>query len=221
MRVYHFINAIHAISNLSLKRLKVSRIGELNDPFELFAADALNPKHLKAFSAFKNQLNKTKGLICFSGDWSNPLLWGHYADKHQGMALGFDIPDDQVLKVHYTSSRVKVEFDIRKKTVVDGSNVVERLIRTKFTDWQYEDEYRIFVNLDPQTQEGGLHFVDFSPELRLREVIIGMRCELPIQRIWQLLGTDGAQVRVIKAGMARRLFKIIEDRKFRKSMSGK
>ncbi len=218
MRVYHFINTTHAINNLSLKRLKVSRISELNDPFELLAADALNPKHLKAFSAFKNQLNKTKGLICFSGAWSNPLLWGHYADKHHGMALGFDIPDNQVLKVHYTSHRAKVEFDTTTRTVKDGSNVVERLIRTKFTDWQYEDEYRVFVNLDPQNQEGGLHFVNFSQDLQLREVIIGMRCHLPVQRVRQLVGASELSVKVIKAGMARRIFKIIEDRKFRTSL---
>jgi hypothetical protein len=29
--------------------------------------------------------------------WHNPLLWSHYADRHRGMALGFDT-DDAILK---------------------------------------------------------------------------------------------------------------------------
>jgi hypothetical protein len=217
VRVYHFTNMVHAISNLSLRRLKVSRISELNDPFELFAADLLNPKHLKAFSKFRDQLDKTKGFVCFSGAWRNPLLWGHYADKHQGIALGFDIPDDQAIKMHYTSHRAKVKFDTATRKIIDGPGVVDALIRTKFTDWKYEDEYRIYVNLDPETQEGGLHFVDFSKELQLHEVIIGMRCTLPMQRVHDLLRENVAPVRVKKAGMSRRNFKLIEDRSFRKS----
>ena len=215
MRVYHFVNTTHAISNLSLKRLKVSRFGQLNDPFELLAADLLNTNHRQAFSAFKDQLDKTNGIICFSSAWSNPLLWGHYADKHDGMALGFDIPDDQALKVNYTSNRVSVDFDTKSRKVVNGSNVVDKLIRTKFTDWKYEDEYRVFVNLDPERKEGGLHFVDFSSDLQLREVILGMRCELPIQKVRQLLGSDAVSIKVIKAGMALRSFRLIEDRQFR------
>ena len=216
MRVYHFVNTTHAISNLSLKRLKVARFGQLNDPFELLAADLLDPKHRHVFAALKKKLDETNGLICFSGAWSNPLLWGHYADKHDGMALGFDVPDDQASKVYYTSRRVDLEFDTTTRKVVDGSIVVDRLIRTKFTDWKYEDEYRIFVNLDPASKEGGLHFVDFSPDLNLREVIIGMRCELPMERVRQLLGNESASIKVMKAGMALRSFKVIEDRQFRK-----
>ena len=58
--------------------------------------------------------------------------------------------------------------------------------------------------------------MDFSPDLNLREVIIGMRCELPMERVRQLLGNESASIKVMKAGMALRSFKVIEDRQFRK-----
>lgn len=219
MRLYHFVNATHAINNLSLRRLKVSRFGQLNDPFELLAADLLDPKHRQAFSKFKEQLDKTNGLICFSGSWSNPLLWGHYADKHFGIALGFDVPEDQAAKVSYTSNRATVKFDKAAGKVVDGPNVIDKLIRTKFTDWKYEDEYRIFVSLDPANKEGENYFADFSPDLALQEVILGMRCEIPIERVRQLLGAESDSVKIIRAGMALRSFKLIEDRRFRRTQS--
>lgn len=215
MKIYKFIDTNFGISNIALKRLRVSRLNELNDPFELLAADLLDSRHRKALSAFKDQLNETNGLICFSGSWSNPLLWGHYANKHNGIALGFEVPDDCVLKVKYTTQRVKVEFDQASKKVVDGDKVIDKLIRTKFIDWSYEDEYRVFVNLSDLEEESGNYFKNFSPELRLTDVILGMKSDLTIPRLQQLLGIEQNAVHICRAGMALRQFKIIEDRTFR------
>jgi hypothetical protein len=215
MRVFHFTNANYAVSNLSLRRLKISRFNQLNDPFELLAADLLDLRDRKALSDFKDNLNSTKGMICFSGSWGNPLLWGHYADKHSGMALGFDIPDDYLSPVQYTTQRAKVEFDQKTRKIVDGPRLMNRLLRTKFIDWKYEDERRMFVDLDPNSQEGGNHFVEFSENLVLREVILGLKCDLPVSRVRQLLKDEPNPAKVLKAGMALRAFKIIEDRSAR------
>ncbi|NBS53876.1 MAG: DUF2971 domain-containing protein [Spartobacteria bacterium] len=212
MRVFYFTNANYGVSNLSLKRLKISRFNQLNDPFELLAADLLDPRDRKALSDFKDNLDSNKGMIYFSGSWGNPLLWGHYADKHSGIALGFDIPDDYLSPVQYTIQRAKVMFDQRTKKIVDGARLMDRLVRTKFIDWKYEDEKRMFVDLDPSLQEGGNHFVEFSENLVLREVILGLKCDLPVSRVRQLLKDEPSPVKVLKAGMALRAFKIIEDR---------
>lgn len=56
MRVYYFSNTEYTISNLALKRLKVSRFSQLNDPFELLAADLLNPHHKNALEILKANL---------------------------------------------------------------------------------------------------------------------------------------------------------------------
>jgi hypothetical protein len=39
MRVYHFTSTEFGLSDIALKRLKISRIEDLNDPFELLAAE--------------------------------------------------------------------------------------------------------------------------------------------------------------------------------------
>ena len=219
MKVYHFLKTEHAISNLSLRHLKISRFNELNDPFEMLAADTLDREHLTALGKLKQEIDKTTGLICFSRAWSNPLLWGHYADKHSGVALGFEVPDDLIVKIRYTKNRPKIEVDKKTMKIIDGPSVVDRLISAKFSDWEYEDEYRLFFGLDHSTKVGEHYFTDFSQQLLLREVVLGLNCELAISTVSQMLGDDERKkLRVIKAGLHRREFKVIEDRSARVSV---
>ncbi len=217
MRVYHFLNPNYGISNLSLKRLKISRFNQLNDPFELLGADLLNPNHRKEFKEFKKHLSESKGMICFSKSWSNPLIWGHYADCHRGMSLGFDIPDELLVQVKYTPQRPRMEFDKKTNKLIDRVDVENKLIRTKFIDWHYEEEYRYLTDLNSISDHLGNYFVDFSSEIKLRKVVLGMNCDIPISRVRRLLENDLNPSWVIKAGMAHRSFKIIEDRSFRLS----
>jgi hypothetical protein len=212
MQVYYLTPAPFAITNIALRRVKISRFADLNDPFELLPANLVDPKHRRAFSKMKHALNETKGLICFSSNWKNPLLWGHYADKHTGIALGFEIPDEELTRVIYATHRVALEIDRASNTPIMNEDLVNRLLRTKFIDWKYEDEYRTFVQLDPATKEAGLYFMDFSNKLLLNEVVLGPRCELPINRIRSLLSSYGSPVRVVKSRMAFRTFKVTVDR---------
>jgi hypothetical protein len=39
-------------------------------------------------------MEKRFTLLCFSADWSHPLIWAHYSDKHRGLCLGFEIPSE-------------------------------------------------------------------------------------------------------------------------------
>jgi hypothetical protein len=112
MKLYHFLTTENAISDLALKRIKVSRLKQLNDPFELLAVDTLNPLDKAALEAFKTRMNDAYGIICFSNDWNNPLLWGHYARAHTGIALGFEISDDLLRKVCTTAVVTRSEAQI-------------------------------------------------------------------------------------------------------------
>jgi hypothetical protein len=48
----------------------------------------------------------THGMLCFSSDWSDPVIWAHYSDKHRGVCLGFEIPDVYGTKVNYIDDRL-------------------------------------------------------------------------------------------------------------------
>jgi hypothetical protein len=218
MRVYHFTSVKYAVEDIQNQRLKIARINELNDPFELLAADLLDKRDRQAFAKFKNQMNEKFGIVCFSGSWESPLLWGHYADRHMGIALGFDVADEKLMEVNYTAMRPKVEFDQQTRKVINGPQVLDRLIRTKFTEWQYENEHRMYGQIGKAEQKSKLSFIKFSEDLVLREVILGMNCVKPIQEVRKLVNAKVSKVKILKAGMALRKFKVIEDRSFREGI---
>ena len=70
--------AILAIQN---RRLKIARINELNDPFEFLGWNLKNAQTRANLRTWKEERNAEFGILCFSKHWSNPLLWGHYAEK--------------------------------------------------------------------------------------------------------------------------------------------
>src|ERR1044071_6999084 len=88
---YHLTSAEHAISDLALGRLKVARFAEVNDPFELFALNCNKKQVRKALNSFREMHDAKLGLLSFSEEWKNPVLWSHYADRHRGICLGFDM----------------------------------------------------------------------------------------------------------------------------------
>lgn len=212
MRVYHLSNAHHALCNIALRRIKISRFSDLNDPFELLGADLRDKTLRKAFLETKNELHKNNGLICFSKSWENPVLWSHYADKHRGICLGFDIPDHLLKPVIYTSEPLKIVREGKKRQSEISEEFMNALLRIKFIDWRYEDELRVFVRLDHQTVESGLYFYSFSKDLALREIILGPRCELSIKNIRDLVAGFELAVYVVKSRVAFTKFKVVENR---------
>ncbi len=84
MIVYHFISSKFALKALRDRRLKISRINELSNPFQLCAADFSDSDTQETF---KKQVNEQYGVICFSEQYQDPVLWSHYANSHRGVAL--------------------------------------------------------------------------------------------------------------------------------------
>jgi Protein of unknown function (DUF2971) len=176
MRVYKFLSASSALKDLDRQRIKISTIDELNDPFDLTAADTTDPVIEGALNEFIKWFRKSKGLLCFSRNWDNILLWSHYGNCHTGICLGFDIPDTQpdegyTLDVIYQPNVLKVR---RPKDV--NWNFVNRLLRTKYEIWSYEQEVRLFVSLNDPPDENGWNWFDFGKDLGLKEVIVGAQC---------------------------------------------
>lgn len=215
MRLYYLTGAAFALSNIALCRVKISRFGDLNDPFELLAVNLREKEHRRAFRATRDALNEKNGLLCLSRTWKNPLMWGHYADRHTGVGLGFDVADHLPAEVIYAEAPEAIPLDAVTGRPVLDEPLVNRLLRTKFHDWKYEDEMRIFVGLDSTTRESGNFFYDFSDEFQLREVILGPRCELPIERVRRLVASFDPKVTVVKARIAFGSFDVVENLAFR------
>lgn len=174
MRVYKFYPAKWGREALAKRRLKVSPIDQLNDPFEYLSLD-LGEKSVRAWATkFRKTVSQDNGIISFSRNWKQPLMWAHYADSHQGIALGFDVPDELLFQIDYVTTRIKPDREIDHSPPL-MRELIERLLRTKHAEWSYEEEYRLLRPLKNCDPEGGNFFVEFNQDTLLKEVILGER----------------------------------------------
>lgn len=176
--LYHFTSANFALDDLRNRRLKIAQFDDLNDPFELKSVNLCNPTHALAFDGtdnfvgFKAEMAQRFGVLCFSENKSDVLQWAHYADRHKGICLGFDISGSKGKfgRVQYVAERFPFP-ELRDPAFM------WKLLSTKSEAWKYEKEWRVFLELKDGiwNERAGrvLYFADFGPELVLREVILG------------------------------------------------
>ena len=213
MRAYHFICAKYGLEDIKHKRLKISRLEDLNDPFELLSLE-LSEKPLRdAFLKVKEQLNKTRGILCFSEDWHNPVMWSHYAEKHKGLCLEFEISNELLAKINYSQIRLKKEMEglFHSQSDVQES-AMDRILTTKFAHWKYERERRIFVGLDMADSDGH-YYADFSEQLKLVGVIAGPRSTISRKDLNDVLelAQIKSSVKSFKSRLAFRSFRVVKN----------
>lgn len=155
----------------------------------------------------KDKLDSENGILCFSEDWTDPVLWTHYGAKHRGICLGFDVKDGFAKKIVYREDRVR-DAEIRGKT---DKEILDLLLLTKFESWRYEQEWRVLLNLSDSIGEGGLHFYKFDKQLKLTEVILGAECSMTHKEVQHLVSTHHPQANTIKARLAFESFHIVPD----------
>lgn len=106
------------------------------------------------------------GVFCLTAQPANVLMWSHYADSHQGVALGFRAdrgsPFHFAQKIHYEVERPVVKTSRR-------TNDILQALTTKADFWAYEDEWRTFKM--PDFQVGPVHL---SNDI-LVQIILGPR----------------------------------------------
>lgn len=211
IRLYHLTSVKYALSNIENCRLKVSRFADLNDPFELLAANFKEQKTRHVIRGWKDKSHSRMGLLCFAGDWSEPVIWSHYAEKHTGICLGFDVCRSQVQKVSYQDARIRAALGPTSSADKLSEELQQQLLCTKSAGWRYEEEHRRFVDLDKALAEGELHFWPICGDIQLTEVILGPLCEEPIESVRQKVKLNFPNANVFKARLAFQSFKIVPD----------
>jgi hypothetical protein len=215
MRAYKSLDAKFGLENIKNRRLKQSRVSDLNDPFELRSYDVTNLALRMAFLTTSEDVDKARGLLCFSGDWRNPVIWAHYSDKHRGLCLGFEIPpmkEDPKADagyVKYVPHLSPFPPDFEGMSESDHDSFARSALFTKYQDWAYEKEIRVWSQL--ANEDKGLYFVPFGETMRLTEVIIGQRCAVSKAQIHSALGELAGEVKISKARAAYDKFEMVED----------
>ncbi len=187
---YHFLPSQFAIDDLAKQRIKVSTIDTLNDPFEMNpymrCDDDIRPEYREE----RSRICDNYGLLCFCHDWRETLLWSYYADKHRGIAIGFDIPSDDVIEVCYTLNPTRQRVEL-----TDNPREVEKqfldLAKVKYGEWMHEREARVLVErkdwkdepVDKCGKQALYRFRHFDNRLQVKAIVLG--CRFPYSKAWE------------------------------------
>lgn len=170
---YHFLSSKYAMHDLERKMIRVSTLNTLNDPFELLPYLRYGEKgEIKHYLEIRKEISKIYGLLCFSRTWREPLLWSHYADKHRGIALGFEINGFDIIDVDYDPNPIRKQFDLTSDFYINKNKFLD-LAKIKYKNWKYEEESRMLVKLDTCTKIDGCYFIGFGNNLKVKEVRLG------------------------------------------------
>jgi hypothetical protein len=210
LRLYHLCKASHALSNIEHGRIKVTRISEANDPFELMALNFREGRVRTEVKKFRTALDSHTGLLCFSEDWTSPHLWSFYADTHRGICLGFNIVRTTVEAVKYKDKRIRAEINDETGDPFALSAELQAVLRcTKCHEWSYEREHRRFLPLADAHQEGGLYFFPLGGELQLAEVILGPNCEEDLHKVRAVVSHRYPEAKTFAARLAWQHFTVV------------
>jgi Protein of unknown function (DUF2971) len=213
VRVFHFVNREHGLDDIRRRRLKIATIDDLNDPFELLGPSTKDKNLRRRFQIWKTQLAATRGMLCFSRNWKNSVQWSHYADKHRGLCLGFDIPQNLLIPVQYCAKRFEPDiaaFDKPRSKIAQVEMI--RMLSTKYSHWRYENEMRLFTMLQDRDDTTGLYFAEFSKKLILKQIIVGCRSTVTRNELAEELDGLVSNVLVQNARLAFQSFAVVQQR---------
>lgn len=210
MLVYHFLDEIYGLLNLKNRRLKISLFDSVNDPFELLC-HGLGDKNLRRqIGKLKKSAAASSGMICFSKTMSSPVQWAHYANRHKGLCLGFDVPVQFLTPVRYVSERVNFHLNYPLSEVEIDARIEEFLV-TKYDHWSYEEEVRLFGGLGIPDQDSGLYFKSFGSDVKLVEVYVGSASSITKAELADALGELVSNVKCFKVRPAFNSFNMVRD----------
>ena len=209
MRLYYFTTAKWGMVALSERRLKIAQIPQLNDPYEFRAVYMTHSTNVMAIERAITAFSEKCGVLCMTDNWHEVLMWSHYAERHQGLCLGFNVSDEHARKVEY------IDRPTQDKSL-DLNNIREDLIKSIFNRkslaWKYESEFRFYCTLSESV--GGNYFKSFGPDLKLSEIIVGCqasRLDVSSKGIRSALEGYDHGVDIFKVKMNPNEFKMVED----------
>ena len=150
--------------------------GEIESAIELLSKPENIQKTMPAADAhLRGELNKL-GVCCFSEDWSNVLMWSHYAAKHSGICLRFRAKSDTPFFGRAQRVLYELEYPVLNPLQQSTHKNWEKAVLHKAQFWDYEKEWRIIEH------DAG-HGKQLFPLHLLHSVILGMRISEPHEQL--------------------------------------
>lgn len=139
------------IKSIFNNEIWLSHVNRFNDPIDPF---------LKSYDdKYKYLIDRVK-VACLTSNNKNTLMWSHYADKHQGICIGYNIKRlpmrSTIIKAIYDKNILNVNnfFRINYDEKLPINNIINKKLDFEFQEllklfvykskeWEYEDEYRL------------------------------------------------------------------------------
>ncbi len=150
---------------------------------------------------WSTQFIKQVRVSCFSKKSTNLLMWGHYANAHTGVCLGFN---EEIMQQTF-GKYYEVQYS-RKVPLIyfykNFENTVKEYFSTKSIHWSYEKEVRFLT-----TKFSNIKF----PKEALVQVIFGIRCpEEEKRKIAILIHNAGYQnVQFVQAHIDPNIYRVL------------
>lgn len=138
-------SARHTLQIIETNQLHCSNWGRLNDPMEgMFEFNSEHGLHQEIIPRIIDE--KRSYRVCsLSLAIGSHLMWAHYADGFKGLAIAIEIKtsDPALEEVQYRSS---MTYALNFRTDQNENSFARRILTSKHSDWNYEQEFRILSN---------------------------------------------------------------------------
>jgi hypothetical protein len=132
MRVYKFLDTHFGMKTLAEKRLKISTLEDLNDPFELLCFEMTDKIKRPAVNLARKEWGATTGMLCFSSEWRDPVIWAHYSDKHRAAyAWASRFPMTQEKEFNTSTNACLCQIDLHSVMLPHGCTRNMKIGHTK------------------------------------------------------------------------------------------
>lgn len=167
----------YSLVNLEKNQVYLTKVNDVNDPYEGIHNYDVLKEHREAFCKFFYQYKYNKkmiddknfydcisnvklehvktfletGISCFSKKNDSLLMWGHYADAHKGICIEFNSNESifkELIEVEYVSSPYTITIDSGEKLRLEFfDRIAKNIVATKHESWEYEHELRLIGNV--------------------------------------------------------------------------
>lgn len=167
--------------------IRATPADELNDPFELKFSEKQVRQYQENRGTFEDDYElheaigiiqsgyEDLGIISLSENYSNTVMWSHYAREHTGIVVQFEVSEHESFFVNEFGSdifgdvyilpeKVRYNRELPQMSIIDElsekdlnkiknneeflyKKFNEIILLNKSIDWSYEQELRIIVNL--------------------------------------------------------------------------
>lgn len=110
---------------------------------------------------------------------------------------------DLLGKVEYVKERLP------RPAVLD-EEFMKRVLFTKFEHWIYEQEYRVYIEIDKEIN--GTYYAEFSDQIRLKRVIVGDQSNVTRNQVIGALGSLAEEVEMFKARAGFKKFEVVRNK---------